>query len=578
MVKTIRIFKAYWDCLSIKRRRQLWLLMVFAAFTSIFESLSFGTLIPFLAVLSDPNFIQEFLQEYQITPLLDLSNQILVILFSAVFIISTSISAFVRVANLKLNASLSASIGTDLSDLAYKKIIGQPYSFFQRVNSADLIDKIVNQVDLIVVAIYSLLQIISSAAVLIGLFLSFFIVNPKLTIFCILLFLVFYISMAFCTKGLMKSNGIKYVESSSRQIRLLQEGFGSIRDVILDGNQNILVNTFSSVNYSKRKAQAENQFLSSFPKFTFEALGMIIIAVIGLSYALNNQNALVLPTLGAMALGAQRLLPASQQLYAGWTLINSNRKPMENIIELLNLELPEVLTSHNSLRFRDSIELLNLSYKYTDKDDYYLLKSINLKIKKGEKIGLIGPTGSGKSTLVDIIMGLLVPSNGNFFIDNNDLYIDNNSSQLFSWRSNISHVPQSIFMSDDSILNNIAFGVDRQNIDLDRVKCSARLACISEYIESLPDSYYTIVGENGLRLSGGQRQRIGIARALYKSSELLVLDEATSALDANTEQQVMSSIYTYNPDITLIIIAHRLSTLNLCDKIYKLESGCLSQM
>ena len=277
-----------------------------------------------------------------------------------------------------------------------------------------------------------------------------------------------------------------------------------------------------------------------------------------------------------MALGAQRLLPASQQIYAGWTLINSNRKPMENIIELLNLNSPEFTISHYSLRFRDSIELKSLSYKHRDKDDH-LLKSINLKIKKGEKIGLVGPTGCGKSTLVDIIMGLLVPSSGHILIDNNDLYIDNGTNQLSSWRSNISHVPQSIFMSDNSILNNIAFGVDDQNIDIDRVKSSARLACISEYIESLPDSYLTIVGENGLRLSGGQRQRIGIARALYKSSELLVLDEATSALDASTEQQVMSSIYTYNPDITLIIIAHRLSTLNLCDKIYG-RIGLLVQM
>ena len=215
MPKTIHIFKIYWGCLSTKRRRQLWLLIAFAVFTSLFESLSFSTVIPFLAVLSDPNFIQEFLRKYQITPLLDLSNEALVLLFSAIFIIFTSISAFVRVANLKLNASLSASIGTDLSYLAYKKIISQPYSYFKRVNSADLIDKITNQIDLTIVAIYSLLQIISSGAVLFGLFLSFFIVNPKLTSVCILVFLVFYVSIAICTKSLMRSNGIKYVDSSS---------------------------------------------------------------------------------------------------------------------------------------------------------------------------------------------------------------------------------------------------------------------------------------------------------------------------------------------------------------------------
>ena len=576
MPKTIHIFRVYWTCLSTKRRRQLWLLMAFAVFTSIFESLSFSTVIPFLAALSDPNFIQEFLQKYQITLLLDLSNEVLVLLFSAVFIVFTSISAFVRVTNLKLNASLSASIGTDLSYLAYERVISQPYSYFQRVNSADLIDKIINQVDLTIVAIYSLLQIISSGAVLFGLFLSFFIINPKITSICILLFLVFYVSIASSTKSLMRSNGIKYVDSSSRQIRLLQEGFGSIRDVILDGNQAIFVNIFSRTNYSKRKSQAENQFLSSFPKPTFEAFGMIIISLLGLYFALSNQNSFVLPTLGAMALGAQRLLPASQQIYAGWTLINSNIKPMENIIELLNLESPEFSAPYPSLRFRDSIELKSLSYKHSDKSNY-LLNSINLKINKGEKIGLVGPTGCGKSTLVDIIMGLLVPSSGHILIDNNDLYMDNGKNQLSSWRSNISHVPQSIFLSDDSILHNIAFGVNDAEIDLDRVKTSAKLACISEYIESLPDSYLTIVGENGLRLSGGQRQRIGIARALYKSSELLVLDEATSALDASTEQQVMSSIYTYNPSITIIIIAHRLSTLNLCDKIYKIESCGLSQ-
>ena len=287
-----------------------------------------------------------------------------------------------------------------------------------------------------------------------------------------------------------------------------------------------------------------------------------------------------IPLLGTFALASQRLIPSMQQIYAGWAGIVSYSEGLKNIVDILNLKNKR--KSYKSLkilpyRLKNSFELNSINYRYKGSSSLSI-EDINFKIYKGEKIGIIGKTGVGKSTLLDIIMSLLKPTQGKIFIDNTQLY---NSDKLIneeSWRQSISHVPQTIFLSDESIAKNIAFGIPEGEINFSKVKKVAKLASIKSFIESLTNDYDTRVGERGIMLSGGQRQRIGIARALYRDASLLILDEATSALDSITEKKILENIFYYRKNLTIIMVAHRLSTLSVCDRIINLERGKIKEI
>jgi len=296
-----------------------------------------------------------------------------------------------------------------------------------------------------------------------------------------------------------------------------------------------------------------------------ESLGMSLIAV--LAYAIHQEENNFIPLMGVLALGAQRLLPVLQNMYASYTVVKGASASFTDVLDLLKHPLPTYLSQPLSemIPFKNKIKLQGLSYRYKAETPY-IFENISLTIKKGSRVGFIGQTGCGKSTLLDVIMGLLTPVNGELIIDN-ELISENNCRQ---WQAHISHVPQTIYLSDSTIEENIAFGVPIKDINHKRVVEAARQAKIDDTIESWDRQYQTIVGERGVRLSGGQRQRIGIARALYKQTDVLIFDEATSALDNEIEQRVMQEIENLGDEITVLIIAHRLSTLKACDQIFEL--------
>ena len=298
---------------------------------------------------------------------------------------------------------------------------------------------------------------------------------------------------------------------------------------------------------------------------------MILIAVIAYVIAQQDEGmSTIIPVLGALALGAQKLLPALQHAYSSYSRINGSKASFNDVIDLLNQPLPKY-ASQSSVKpiiFENKIELTNLSFRYT-KNSPWILKNISLSINKGDRIGFIGETGSGKSTLIDIIMGLIPITSGELAVDQQLLNIQN----YREWQVRIAHVPQNIYLSDDTIEGNIAFGVSKDQIDCQLVKKVAQKAQISEVIEQWEDGYQTLVGEQGIRISGGQRQRIGIARALYKQADVLIFDEATSALDSKTEQAVMEAIEGLGQELTILIIAHRLTTLKSCSKIVELDKS-----
>jgi len=264
------------------------------------------------------------------------------------------------------------------------------------------------------------------------------------------------------------------------------------------------------------------------------------------------------------------LLPALQQTYNSYTSFTSAHASFLDVLRLLDQPMHEVNSQSSYIPFEKKIKLKNLSFRYPGESSW-ALRNINIEIDKGSCIGFIGTTGSGKSTLIDIIMSLLSTEEGFMTVDDHPV----NNKNKRAWRKKISHVPQSIYLSDSSIEENIAFGIPRENINHQKVKKAAELAKISGFIENLKHSYKTHIGEHGAKLSGGQRQRIGIARALYKDSDVMIFDEATSALDSETEQAVMDSIGNLKKKITIIVIAHRLTTLKKCDYIVQMDSGCI---
>jgi ATP-binding cassette, subfamily B, bacterial PglK len=302
---------------------------------------------------------------------------------------------------------------------------------------------------------------------------------------------------------------------------------------------------------------------------------MLLLVVLSFLMAGQYGNfSAVIPILGAMAIGAQRLLPLLQIIYGAVVDIRRGQRSLESVLELLQMPLPNELSHSEKLPFFRNIEIRNLSFSYK-RESRLVLNKVNLIIDKGSRVGIIGPTGGGKTTFMDVLMGLLpTPPDGGVFIDGVKLEIGN----VASWRNLIAHVPQDIFLSDCSIAENIALGVDMDSIDLERVSWASEMACLGGVVADLPEGLWTEVGEKGLRLSGGQRQRIAIARALYKGGEIFIFDEATSALDSETESMVIENIEKLCEKPTIIFVAHRISTLKECQKIYRVSESKLTEI
>jgi len=342
-----------------------------------------------------------------------------------------------------------------------------------------------------------------------------------------------------------------------------------IRDILINNAHSFYYSNFESKNYILRRGQAINAVASMIPRYLIEGLGFIMI--VAAAYFMSQQGtfASAVPLLGALAIGAQKLLGLFQQLFVAWSAIMGNYESLQDVSRLLT-EKPSTNFSPSleRLDFKNKIVLKDIRYAYNQESNT-IFQGINFQINAGDRIGIIGETGSGKSTFVDIVAGLLFPDQGSVLIDNIEL----NTSNASLWMQNLAYVPQNIYLSDETILENIAIGVSIDSIDLVLAKQSLENASLSNFIDSLPNGVHTKVGERGVKLSGGQKQRIGIARALYKRASLIIFDEATSALDESTENAVMEAIDGLDSSITMLIIAHRTSTLKNCNKVIELKNG-----
>jgi len=542
--------------------------------SALAELISLGSVLPFLAVLTDPEqlwkapWIQELAPKFGWSSASDLLGP------AAVIFASAAVSAaLVRLANLWLSGQLAAAIGSDLSCEGYRRTLYQPYSVHVRRNSSAVINSVTGQVGSTVGAINLVLQTSTSTLVAISLLVGLLWIDWAVALSAAGLFGGAYVLIGFFSRRSLLINGRVINDSRTGVLKALQEGLGAIRDVILDGTQDLYLDVYRRSDRPQRQYSAKNQFLSMFPRFSLEALGLIAIAILATVLAAQKGGgAAALPVLGAFALGAQRLLPAMQQTYSGWSSLKSYSTDLEGALEILQQPLPPGLKVASRYSLKGGVSFKDVSFSYGEKTSN-VLKHLSLEIDLGQRVGFIGSTGSGKSTTVDLLMGLLSPTQGQILVDGLDLHDSGHPERLLAWRAAIAHVPQSIYLSDSSIAENIAFGVPKEKIDLDRVRLAAQQAQIASFIEASPEGYDSFVGERGIRLSGGQRQRLGIARALYKQAQVLILDEATSALDNDTEQAVMDAINQLDCNLTVVMIAHRLSTVAKCDRVIRLDHG-----
>jgi len=573
------LLRQLWNHLSRRRRRQLGVLLLVMLASSVAEVVSLAAVLPFLAVLANPTGLwqQPLLQQWG--PRMGITNaQELLLPITLAFVAAAIGAGAVRLLTLWLNGRLAAAIGSDLSCEAYLRTLYQPYAVQVARNSSGLIASISTDVSRVIILVLNpLLLLLSSALILLALVGTLLAIDWGIAVGAGLVILLVYTAAIVGSKKPLQQLSQRQVALNLQLIQALQEGLGAIRDVLLDGSQAFFANTYRQADQPLRQAQAQAGFLSSYPRFLLEPAGMALIALVGYLLVLQGGIARALPLMGALALGAQRLLPVAQKVYEGWAQSRDAKGSLANVLALLAQPLPTTGRQRlgQPLDFRKSLRFEAVRFRYGPELPE-VLKGIDLHIRQGERIGLIGSTGSGKSTLINVLMGLLTPTEGRLLIDMEDLNDPQQPEKLAAWRAEIAHVPQVIYLADSSIAENIAFGIPREQVDLERVRQAAKQAQIAGFIDSSPEGYATFVGERGIRLSGGQRQRIGIARALYKRAQLLVLDEATAALDNTTEQAVMEAVEGLSRDLTIVMIAHRLSTVERCDRIIRLQQGCIA--
>lgn len=559
--------------LGRRRQWQFAILLIITLTVAFVEIINLGALLPFLSVLIVPETVFNNQVIAYIAPKWGIyTSKQLVLPITVGFVAISIFAGSLRLLLLWATTKFTFTSGSDLSIEVYRRTLYQPYHVQLAHNSSEVVSRIINNVDSVVINVMQpLLTLMCSVVLMVAITVMLVFIDPIVALTAILGFGGCYLVITMFARRKLKQNGERINDEQILVIKALQEGLGGIRDVLLDGTQPVYCDIYRKADRPLRQAYGSNNFISGSPRFAIEALGMALIA--GIAYALSQRAggiAQLLPVLGVLALSAQRMLPALQQSYFSWASITSGYPSLANIMAILDQPEPQEFLQPEPLplSFEKSVRFDKVKFRYSE-DGPWVLEDFNLTITKGSRVGIVGGTGGGKSTAIDLLMGLLKPSEGELLVDG----VSCVGNRVRAWQKSIAHVPQSIYLSDATFAENIAFGVPKDAIDMNRVRMVARQAQIADFIESRNEGYQIKVGERGIRLSGGQRQRIGIARALYKQAKLLVFDEATSSLDNATEQSVMDAIEGLDRDLTIVLIAHRTTTLQHCDTIVELENG-----
>ncbi len=547
--------------LSRRRRGQLAVVFVLMILGAFAEVMAIGSILPFLSLAANP---EGALGIPVVGPRLaatGLPPRDLLIMAATGFGIMAVLAGVVRLVLVWASQKVSYRMGHDLAVQVFARAIHQPYLHHVSRNSSRLVAD-VDRVQAVTQQVIVPGMNAAVAVIIAGFILAALVaIDPVVALIAGAGFAGLYGLVSRLTRHRLRANSRIISAAQTERVRVIQEASGAVRDILIDHAQPVYIDRFRRVDLPYRDRQATNAFIGQAPRFVIEGLGMVLFAVIATMLALRPGGmSAALPVLGALAVGAVRLLPLLQQIYNGWASIAGQRQSLVDVVAALELPLPQDAPATAPLPFAATIEMRDVSFRYPSGGGP-VLDRISLNVARGSRVGISGRTGSGKSTLMDLLLGLLVPDSGQILIDGVEL----TAATRAAWQARVAHVPQAIFLADATIAQNIAFGVDAGQIDMARVRRAASQAALADFIETLPQGYDTSVGERGVRLSGGQRQRVGIARALYRNADVLVFDEATSALDSGTEAEVMAAVDALSRELTVFLIAHRVGTLEGCD-------------
>tara|TARA_B110000483_G_scaffold233117_1_gene301516 strand:- start:4843 stop:6618 length:1776 start_codon:yes stop_codon:yes gene_type:complete len=574
----MQIFKKLLYFLTPLEKKRASLLLIMIIIMAFIDMLGVASILPFMAVLTNPSLIEtnSFLSSmFQATSAIGIKTTqefifLLGVLVFIFLIFSLSFKAFTVYVQTRFIQMQQHSISKRLLE----NYIYQPYSWLLNRNSADIGKTILSETGLIIgQGLIPISNLITHSIITIFLLILLLTVDIKLTL--IVTFVIggaYFIIFTFCRKFLDRIGKERLISNKFR-FKFISEAFGASKEVKVAKLEEFFINRFSKYSIIAAKNNASSNIINQLPRYFIEAIafgGMLLLILFIISKTGTFINSI--PIIAVYAFAGYRLIPSIQQIYQSITSLKFSNATVNQVYDdLKNLKISSLNQDQDILPFNKTIKLNHIIYNYPN-SSRTALKDINLTIPALKTVGLVGPTGCGKTSTVDVILGLLEPQKGTLEIDGEIITKKN----LRSWQRSIGYVPQNIYLSDDTIAANIAFGVDPENINFQSIERAAKIANLDMFvINELPNKYQTVVGERGVRLSGGQRQRIGIARALYHNPKVLILDEATSALDNQTEQTVMDEINKLRKDLTIILIAHRLNTIKNCDVIFRFEKGQL---
>jgi len=569
-------FRKIKSILSFQEQRKGFVLLFLMILAMILETASIGVIIPFMQVISDPEVLNSNSLMLNLLNYLNLDNDSLIVFSAAVlflvFLIKNIFLSFIAWYRIRFMANLRMNLSNRLFDL----YLFQPYTFHLNHNSGQLIQNISNEVPIFTGRLLTpLANLVGEILVLVGIILLLFLIEPLGTFVIAIILGIISILIISYTRNHVSRWGSERQFHDGKRIQHLQQGLGGIKDVMFLGRELYFLNKYKTHSKSSTSPDIKQTFLQEIPRFWFEMLAISGIGIMIIIASLRGSEiSTILSTLAVFAAAAFRLMPSVTRILAAVQSLRYSL-PILDVLhdvftskDLANSKTSNIEYINDAFKeFSDLVALKNVTYKYSNSTKPSLI-DVSIEIKIGECIGIIGASGSGKSTLVDVLLGLLTPDKGTVIVDGKNINLDRQQ-----WQTQIGYVPQSIFLTDDSLRANIAFGISKDEIDEKLIDNAIELAQLRDLVNSMPEGLETFVGERGVRLSGGQRQRIGIARALYLNPKVLVFDEATSSLDNDTENQIMKTVHSLHKDKTIIIIAHRLSTVKDCNRLYKLSFG-----
>ncbi len=563
-------FKAIFSILNpSERRHAIWLLgLMFVGM--LVETLGIGLVVPLMVLFMQDDIAGTY---PKLAPLLEQlgnpsHNHLVIggmICLVLVYFLKSLYLGFLTWQQNRFNNTVMIHLSRRLFTLYLR----QPYAFHLQRNSSELIRNIVNEIGYFLsTGLTAMMALITEGMVLIGIAILLLIMEPVGAISLVLTVGLTSFGFQWFTRSRVIRWGETRQMHDGHRIKQVQQGLGGVKDVILLGREEDFLNQYDIHNSAQARASLKLTVLQAIPRLWLEVMAIMGLGTLVIIMTSQGRTmASIIPALSLFGAAAFRMLPSVGKVLSAIQSARFGDSVLNMLKSELALEMPEIPKHRSSKTMQHGIELKNIFFTYVNAASP-ALKDISLSINKGETIGFIGPSGSGKSSLIDLILGLLHPDSGEILIDGETIH-----ENLRGWQDQIGYVPQSIFLTDDTLRRNIAFGLDESQIDNAAVAKSLKASQLDEFVKTLPEGLETIVGERGIRLSGGQRQRIGIARALYHDPAVVILDEATSALDGSTESVVMDAIYALKGCKTVIIVAHRLSTVENCNRIFRLEGG-----